>query len=246
MKSMMEEASSVSKAIENCWNRAGKPQEFTVKVLELPQKNFLGITTKAAKIALFFNQPASASQQPASADQSKTKQPKHQDQRQHTERKERRPDYTRQSQRPTPAPESSEEKIMSAPQERQDRVREPRREYKKDGRREQRPDFRSRTAGRPDHREQRSDVNWNQEMVDAAQEWLKETLIMMDHPSVHTNAHFNGSFLKIELSEPISQDPKQEEILFKSWSNLLYEVIREKFKMSTRGLRLVIESRKKV
>lgn len=240
----MEEASSVSKAIENCWIRAGKPHEFSVKILELPQKNFLGITTKAAKIALFFNQPASAANQANSSEHAKTKQIKHQDQRQHAERKERRPEFTRQTQRPMP--ESVEEKVTPAPQERQDRAREPRRDYKKDGRREQRTDFRSRTSSRPDHREQRSDVNWNQEMVDATQEWLKETLIMMDHPSVHTNAHFNGSFLKIELSEPISQDPKQEEVLFKSWSNLIYEVIREKFKMSTRGLRLVIESRKKV
>ncbi len=44
MKSIMEEASSILKAIEKGWNRAGKPQEFTVKVFEEPEHNFLGMT----------------------------------------------------------------------------------------------------------------------------------------------------------------------------------------------------------
>ncbi len=55
MKSIVEEASSVVKAIEKGWIQAGKPQEFSVKVFEVEQKNFLGLTTKSAKIALFYN-----------------------------------------------------------------------------------------------------------------------------------------------------------------------------------------------
>lgn len=57
MKSIMEEASSVAKAIETAWNRAGQPTEFTVKVLELPQTSFFGLkTSKSAKVAFFFNE----------------------------------------------------------------------------------------------------------------------------------------------------------------------------------------------
>lgn len=56
MKSIMEEASSISKAIEQAWNRAGKPAEFTIKVLETPERNIFGLTTKSAKIALFFDE----------------------------------------------------------------------------------------------------------------------------------------------------------------------------------------------
>jgi hypothetical protein len=55
MKSIMEEASSISKAIEKAWLRAGEPQSFSIKVLEKPVKNFFGITKKYAKIAFFFN-----------------------------------------------------------------------------------------------------------------------------------------------------------------------------------------------
>lgn len=56
MKSIMEEASTIFKAIEKAWLRAEKPQSFSVKVLEEPTKNFFGMTTKSAKIALFFGE----------------------------------------------------------------------------------------------------------------------------------------------------------------------------------------------
>ena len=54
MKSIIQEASSLSKAIEQGWIKAGKPKEFSVRILQDSDKNFLGITTKNAKIAVFF------------------------------------------------------------------------------------------------------------------------------------------------------------------------------------------------
>ncbi|MGB8467683.1 MAG: hypothetical protein WCE21_01645 [Candidatus Babeliales bacterium] len=57
MKSIIQESSSVAKAIEQAWTAAGKPQEFTVKVFEEAQRNFFGLTTKSAKIALLFGAP---------------------------------------------------------------------------------------------------------------------------------------------------------------------------------------------
>jgi predicted RNA-binding protein Jag len=56
MKSIMQEASSIAKAIEQAWTSAGKPREFTVKVFEEPQKNFIGMTTKSAKVGIFFEE----------------------------------------------------------------------------------------------------------------------------------------------------------------------------------------------
>lgn len=56
MKSIMEEASSISKAIDQAWNRAGKPAEFTIKILELPERNLFGMTVKSAKVAFFFDE----------------------------------------------------------------------------------------------------------------------------------------------------------------------------------------------
>jgi len=55
MKSIIEEASSIAKAIENGWLKAGKPQEFSIKVFEEPEKNFFGLTKRSAKIGIFYN-----------------------------------------------------------------------------------------------------------------------------------------------------------------------------------------------
>ena len=54
MKSIVEEASSIAKAIENGWIRAGKPQEFTVRIFEESEKNFLGFSKKPAKVGFFY------------------------------------------------------------------------------------------------------------------------------------------------------------------------------------------------
>lgn len=63
MKSLVEEASSVAKAIEKAWLRAGKPVSFSVKVYEEAQSGFLGFNSKPAKIGLFFDdyQPKASS-----------------------------------------------------------------------------------------------------------------------------------------------------------------------------------------
>jgi len=73
-KSLVEQASSVSKAIEQGWNRAGNPSEFSIKVLEVAEKNFIGMTVKPAKIGIFFQeQPATEPATPKT--QQKPKEP---------------------------------------------------------------------------------------------------------------------------------------------------------------------------
>jgi len=56
MRSIIQEASSIAKAIEQGWQKAGQPQNFSIKVLELEEKNFLGMIKKPAKIAFFFEE----------------------------------------------------------------------------------------------------------------------------------------------------------------------------------------------
>lgn len=55
MKSILQEASSLAKAIEQGWVKAGKPKEFSVKIYEEPEKNFFGLTTKNAKVGIFYH-----------------------------------------------------------------------------------------------------------------------------------------------------------------------------------------------
>ena len=48
MKSIIEQASSIMKAIEKAWDQADKPKEFSIKVFEKEEKNFFGMTTKVS------------------------------------------------------------------------------------------------------------------------------------------------------------------------------------------------------
>lgn len=88
MKSIIQEASSIAKAIDQGWQIAGKPQEFSVKILEHPEKNFFGLTTRSAKVAIVFNiahvpQPADAYKQKSTKKKAPqgTKEKRHQEPR---------------------------------------------------------------------------------------------------------------------------------------------------------------------
>ena len=72
MKSIVEEASSIAKAIEQAWNRAGNPAQFSITVFEEPKKSMFGFTVQSAKIGLMFDERA---QERAFSHPSKEKRP---------------------------------------------------------------------------------------------------------------------------------------------------------------------------
>ena len=54
MKSVVVEASTVAKAIELAWQKAEKPEEFFIRILQEHTSGFLGFGAKKAKIVFFF------------------------------------------------------------------------------------------------------------------------------------------------------------------------------------------------
>ena len=64
MKSLVEEASTIAKAIEKAWIAAEKPQSFSIKVFEHPESNFLGFVKKSAKVGIFFEPVSPIAQRP--------------------------------------------------------------------------------------------------------------------------------------------------------------------------------------
>lgn len=104
MKSIVEEASSLVKAIEKGWIRAGKPQEFTVKVFEDAEKNFFGFTTKSAKVGILFEermpvqpQRQQKDRQPQRRPQPNQAQPSNQQYKSNMDRQERQPQAPQQA-----------------------------------------------------------------------------------------------------------------------------------------------------
>lgn len=65
MKSIIEQASSIAKAIEKAWNQAEQPKEFSIKIFEKEERNFFGMTTKPAKIGIFFGDKPIIHEKPA-------------------------------------------------------------------------------------------------------------------------------------------------------------------------------------
>jgi hypothetical protein len=284
MKSLMEEASSIFKAIETAWNRAGKPQEFSIKILEHPEKSFFGLNTvKSAKIAILFNEHAHKqpikSHQPSARpstsetvekEQSYARKPHHQS-RQRTEQvgtspepREQRSAHSRPERTQEPREQRFEQRTESPRQERPERVEQPRqeprpeyqsspsegrydnrrrdgyerRDNRRDGRRDGRRDFRNDRRG--DRQQDYGDPNatWSPEMIQAAIEWLRETLVMVGQPENTFTTNTNKNYLNITFVSPISTDTLQEELLLKSWSSLLMDAVRQKFDGTTRGLRV--------
>lgn len=294
MKSIMEEASSISKAIETAWNRAGQPTEFSVKVLELPQTSFFGLkTSKSAKVAFFFNEATvtvrpkeSSSRQETTPDRQQrhgqqrpvtlrqpgnkpesdyAKATERQDQRRpHGQRSESRDTDNRQPRdmrEPREQRESSDYKASTARrdsrgyEQRQDQRNRPQGPRRPDDR-TRRPDYAKASSDRHDDRRPRHDneraehpsysqeprENWTPEMAQIAQEWIKETLVLMGKPDITVNTQVSHNYLKVNLSAPVLDDTRQEEIQLKSWGMLAMEAVREKMGKPLRSLRIVLES----
>lgn len=189
MKSIMEEASTIVKAVEKAWQRAGKPQQFSVKVFEEPQRNFFGMTIRSAKIALLFQEKAT-SKQPSK------KSSRQQAQRSHTPKEEPR--------------KQTSKKVEKTQQ------REPQRKSKP-------------------QKEQ-----WTPEMVDAARNWINQTLSVAGLGTKKFKTEVDRFHLKITFDGPVLDDVMKERTLFRSFAYLIMQVERALFKKRFKGFKVIL------
>ncbi len=217
----MEEASSIAKAVEQAWLRAGQPGEFTVKVFEEPKKNFFGLTVQPAKIAILFSQQTSK----ASSKAQKSEQ-----------RRRDRP----QTQKSMPARTRSPQESRG---ERRQQPRQQQRSQQQERRRpdQRRPDQRTRQASpqpaSPPRAAGQQETSWTPDMVQAARDWIQESLVMMDKKAITFSTDVNRNYLNVRFNTPILKGSDQE-MLFKSWSNLIMQSLRDTFKKDLRNLRV--------
>jgi len=54
MKSLLQEANTIERALDKAWNQAGKPKEFTIKILDEGERNFLGLTRRPAIVSIIY------------------------------------------------------------------------------------------------------------------------------------------------------------------------------------------------
>lgn len=251
MKSIMHEASSLAKAIEQGWEKAGKPTDFSIKILEKPQKNFFGLTTHPAKIALYFDE-RSIGGHPQRSDAHR--QPKPRDLREVPPRspeREQRP----QQQRHT---ESRRPEVRTIEQRPLDRERSPER-----ARPEQRtePDFAKATTERhprtesrvesdftqdemsrqpQQHAGARQEAQWNEAMTDYAREWLDVVLPESVGKRVGFTIEPNNLYLRITFESPVLENQEKEKRLYASLSLLILEALKRRFKVGLRKHKIIL------
>lgn len=197
MKSIMEQATSVAKAIEKGWARAGKPQEFTVKVFEEAQKNFFGFTKKPAKIGIFFQEPT-------------TQPTRHQKDR---------------------AQQNTPKKFTATPSQPAKAVpsRQPVTHHQSE-----------RSTTKPENSS--TTTPWSPELIQTAQEWVKDSLQLMNLSSISFTTEVDRYALKFHFQKPLMELQEKEKLLFRSWAYLIMQAVRQKFKRPLKGLKVILTS----
>jgi hypothetical protein len=213
MKSIIEEASSITKAIEKGWHKAGKPTEFSVKIFEEPQRNFIGMTIKSAKIGIFFN------------DNPQPKQPAPQKNKPQQAQKPAHKERPAQARREVPA-----QNTQKAPLAHKEKFTRPQQDTQ---------DAPSSHSAAPTLATQ---PVWTEAMIEDIQIWLREALAYISVRPLNFTVEAQHFYLKINFSEPVFEDKNREKQLFSSLSVLLLQLLKNKNRRPLKGYKIILVS----
>lgn len=211
MKSLLQEASSVQKAIDLAWEAAGKPQQFTVKVLDQGTKNFFGWSKTPAIVSISF-EPVGGSSSRVFNHQSASGRVQHA--KQHTNRKS-------QAQSGVKYDGSNDNLKIHEPKPRQQQKQVLAPEVKSEATKE---------VVTPE--------GWTQENVTDITVFLQEVLDLMGSTVAFTTL-FEKQILTITFARPVVDDPESERMLYASLSYLFIQFLKKKYKKRFKGFRLM-------
>lgn len=214
MKLIVEEASSISKAIENGWHNAEQPREFSVKILETPEKNFFGMTTKKAKVAFMYNGQSEVTVAPKKRDGRNVSN--------HTSLK-----TVKVSAHSATAATAS---VPKAPK-------------KKDTlfsssepvvRSESTPNDLNFVSNESDKNQE----TWSPEMIKGVEGFISKNLEFMGKADIRFICEPLGTRLKVSFSRPVFEDSAEEKTFFVSVAHLAVEMIRNQHKKHIRNMHI--------
>lgn len=213
MKSLLQEASSVQKAIDLAWEAAGKPREFTVKVLDAGTRNFFGFCKTPAIVSIAF-EPNSSSSRVYPQGQQNHK-PHHS--------KQNSKESGRKNQTvPGLKYDGSQENLKQhEPKVRQPQKQQPSAEGKHEG-----------------AKEMIQPEGWTSEYVGDITTYLQEVLDLMGS-TVAFNSMFEKQILTITFARPVVDDQESERMLYASLSYLFVQFLKKKYKKRFKGFRLM-------
>ena len=214
MKSLLQEASSVQKAIDLAWEAAGKPQTFTVKVLDLGSKNFFGWSKTPAIVSIAF--------EPVTATSSRVfNQPQSGQRSQHSKFGAKESGRKVQGHHPAKYDGTTENLKSHEP-----KVRQPQKQHT------------SAEKGEGVVREVVAPEGWTQENVSDISSFLQEVLNLMGSTVAFTTL-FEKQILTITFARPVVDDQESERMLYASLSYLFIQFLKKKYKKRFKGFRLM-------
>jgi len=218
MNSLIQEASSLTKAIELAWEKAGKPHKFSIRVFQESKKNFLGITKENAKIALLFDTRDLPSSVPSEKgtrakegrrqEHKRPKQPVHD----RSKKQEVRPVKEQKQER------HSKQKQQSLPRQEINKDKKPGKEQK--------------------------DL-WTDEMVAIARNWMKDALQKLNKSDATFTTEVKRYHMKFYFDKPIAETEEQQKNLFRNFAHVIMQTVRNRLKKQLRYHKVVISSEKK-
>lgn len=264
MKSIIEEAPSILKAIEKAWIRAGNPVEFSVKIFEDAQKNFFGFSSKNAKVGVFFEIEPIKVDGGRPGSQSAPTQIHHTPRAQKEEFKPRgqqssaspassdyakatsdRSNYEGQArQRPSSQSASRQASVVKTVNKPTSAL-EPAFDELVEGLRDRSEQVSSETSDVSDSTHYSAApkarrIAWTDDMLAAVSMWLKDLLAISNLGSHQPTLTVLDSRLIILFTTPLYDDPAKASDLYRSLSYLLIGMVRSKFKKEFRFLKIVL------
>jgi predicted RNA-binding protein Jag len=210
MKSIIEQASSIMKAIEKAWNQAEQPKEFSIKIFEKEERNFFGMTTKPAKIGIFFGDKPIIHEKSTQRPRPEIKEC----------RQTQKPPVIKQQEQSTVRPVAQPKPVQPRSQNIQEKVQ---------------PISTANTE-----KPRRASAAWNDTMITTAHNWLKKTLELMNMNTIQFNSEVAGKNLKLTFNTPLLADALHEKQLFRSFAHLIMSSLRNQYKQEIKDLKVIL------
>jgi predicted RNA-binding protein Jag len=220
MKSLIEEASTIGKAIEKAWERAGKPQSFSIKVCEKPEYGFLGMTKKYGKVVIFFEDISDQSQHTKNFKQPHQEKKIEKGVRQNDKNKKLKTNESIKNEliHTQPAlPKNSKDKAYSNTHTREDSLKS--KEFPK---------------------KHVQEYTWTNQMVEYVKELITQTVQLLGRNDITFNLKNEQQNLIVVFNGLLVHEPNKEHAFYKHFAYILITALRAKFKTEFKYLRLVL------
>jgi len=229
MKSMLHEASSIVKAIEKAWINSGKPLEFTVKILEEGEKNFLGMTKRPAIVSVTCDPRGKTCGARAKVEVKPMTQGKDAHRNTMPDRRTPRRSEDRFAQPKKDA--SFQDRRTNDASNRPTNIQQQTKKFEPE-----------KGVALEQNREREDECVWNDAFMQDARESISELMNVMQITTPFSLKSDDGKGLKVIFTGPLGVKEEDARALFASLSYLVIQFLKKKYRKRFPGFHLIISS----